>query len=267
MLASFGQKEKWRKIMDSNFGLILGDASCENFPVDGRKLYETLEVGSNYTTWFNRMCEFGFEANKDFETLSFFGKRADGTQMPTATIDHHLTISMAKEICMLQRTEQGREIRRYLISIENKWNDPDAIVYRAMGILQGKVANLQAQNAALAQQAAIDAPKVEYFDKIGDANGTILVRDMAKLLVQSGVRDMGGNRFHARLRMDGYLGKDGMDYNMPTQRSMELGIFMVHETNRIYNGGIATDRTVRVTAKGKQYLYQKYTGNKPTEMQ
>lgn len=84
-----------------------------NFPVTGRELWEKLEIGTAYKDWFPRMCEYGFEEGKDF-----CPKMSESTGGRPA-LNHSMTISMAKELCMLQRTEKGREVRRYLISKEN----------------------------------------------------------------------------------------------------------------------------------------------------
>ncbi len=89
--------------------------------VSGRELHEALEVKDRYTQWFSRMCEYGFTENEDFWTFHENVKRADGTIMPKPLIDHILTIDTAKEICMIQRTEIGRTIRRYFIEIEKKY--------------------------------------------------------------------------------------------------------------------------------------------------
>lgn len=89
--------------------------------VSGRELHKALEVKDRYTQWFTRMCEYGFTENEDFWTFHENVKRADGTIMPKPLIDHLLTIDTAKEICMIQRTEIGRTIRRYFIETEKKY--------------------------------------------------------------------------------------------------------------------------------------------------
>lgn len=84
--------------------------------VDGRELHEFLQVDSNYTTWFNRMCEYGFAEGTDFfpkmEETSAKGGRP--------SINHEMTIDMAKEISMIQRTERGKQARLYFIECEKK---------------------------------------------------------------------------------------------------------------------------------------------------
>ena len=128
--------------------LIKIDTNATDRPtVMGRELHKALEIKSNYTTWFKRMCEYGFTENSDFVTLSNFGKRADGTEMPIPTVDHQLTIDMAKEICMIQRTEVGRKCRQYFLDVEKQWNSPEAIMHRALALADQRVKQLEMERA------------------------------------------------------------------------------------------------------------------------
>lgn len=86
--------------------------------VSGRELHEALEVKDRYTQWFTRMCEYGFVEGEDYFTI--LGNRSDGKAGKPRT-DHQLTIDTAKEICMLQRTETGRTIRKYFIETEKQY--------------------------------------------------------------------------------------------------------------------------------------------------
>lgn len=88
-----------------------------NFPVTGRELHSRLEIETPYHKWFPRMCEYGFDSEKDYRQVS--DKIVQNPLGGRHASDHMLTLNMAKEICMLQRTEKGREVRRYLISKEN----------------------------------------------------------------------------------------------------------------------------------------------------
>ena len=99
--------------------------------VSGRELHTALEIGSEYAKWFERMCEFGFNEGKDYS--SFLTNRSDGLPGKPKT-DHAVTIPMAKEICMLQRTAKGKQCREYFISCEEAWNSPDKIMERALQI-------------------------------------------------------------------------------------------------------------------------------------
>jgi phage anti-repressor protein len=96
--------------------------------ISGRELHTALKVATAYKDWFPRMCEYGFTEGTDFS--SNLSKSTGGR--PSA--DHTLTIAMAKEICMLQRSETGKKFREYFISIEEAWNCPEKIMERALQI-------------------------------------------------------------------------------------------------------------------------------------
>ena len=166
--------------------LIRMDGASE-FPVSGRELHERLGIETPYHKWFPRMCEYGFEDGKDFQEVS--DKIVQNPLGGRPTTDHQLTLSMAKELCMFQRTEQGREVRRYLLRVEEAWNSPDAIMARALTIandrvkeLTGQVLKLEASNSELTVQTQIMRPKAEYFDELVDRNLLTSFRETAKQL-------------------------------------------------------------------------------------
>lgn len=163
--------------------------SSDRPTVLGRELHDMLEVKTPYAKWFSRMCEYGFSENVDYMTVVKNVLRVDGTEMPQTQTDHQLTIPMAKEICMLQRTERGKECRQYFIRIEEEWNSPDAIMQRALQIANSRVEKLRGENLAL--QAAnsdltvknqVMQPKADYFDQMVDRNLLTNFRDTAKQL-------------------------------------------------------------------------------------
>ena len=149
--------------------------------VSGRELWEALGVNSNYTTWFTRMAEYGFTEGEDF--IPILEESTGGRP----SIDHKVTIPMAKELCMLQRTEKGKEIRRYFISVEEQWNSPEAIMARALRIAdmklleaQGKVKVLETTVAVQTQQIAELTPKAGYYDVILSCKDAIAISVIAK---------------------------------------------------------------------------------------
>ena len=86
--------------------------------VMGRELHEVLEIKTQYSKWFDRMCEYGFTENSDFITISQKRLTAQGNE--TTYTDHQLFIDMAKEICMIQRSDIGRKCRQYFIEVEKQ---------------------------------------------------------------------------------------------------------------------------------------------------
>ncbi|NQM01810.1 oxidoreductase [Streptococcus suis] len=214
--------------------------------VSGRQLHEALGVNSRYTTWFERMTEYGFVEGQDF--LPNLGKSTGGRQ----AVDHIIKLDMAKEIAMIQRTDRGKQVRQYFIQIEKDFNSPEKIMARALLLADKKVHQLEAQIEA-------DRPKVLFADAVSASHSSILVGDLAKLISQNGFK-IGANRLFAWLRENGYLIKrKGSDWNMPTQKSMELGLFEIKETTITHaDGHISISKTVKVTGKGQQYFINKF---------
>lgn len=101
-------------------------------------------------------------------------------------------------------------------------------------------------------------PKALFADSVSAAETDILVNDLAKLLKQNGI-DIGGTRLFAWLRENGYLiRRKGTDYNMPTQRSMELELFRIKETTISRSNGTSISKTPKVTGKGQVYFINKF---------
>ena len=101
-------------------------------------------------------------------------------------------------------------------------------------------------------------PKALFADAVAASDGTCLVGELAKMMRQNGVQ-IGQNRLFEKLRQDGYLGKTGSNYNVPTQRAMEMGLFRIKETSITHSDGhITVQRTAKVTGKGQQYFINRF---------
>lgn len=217
--------------------------------VSGRNLHEILEVQSNYTTWFKRMCEYGFDENVDYKAVFQNWKTAQGNE--TQQIDHIIKMDMAKEICMIQRTEKGKQARQYFIQIEKDYNSPEKIMARALQIAQKEISSLKIECASM-------KPKALFADAVSASHTSILIGDLAKLLRQNGI-DIGANRLFDWLREQGFLMKSGSSRNMPTQRSMEQGLFEIKESSYINAEGVTVvTKTTKVTGKGQIYFTNKF---------
>lgn len=216
----------------------------ERITVSARDLHEFLEVETRFNDWFHRMCEYGFAENHDFRFYSKMSNTSGGRPAQDAQI----TIDMAKELCMLQRNEKGKQARQYFIQLEKDWNSPERVMARALQIANKKLQVLEAQ-------AEENRPKVLFADSVATSHTSILIFDLAKILKQNGV-DIGGNRLFEWMRKNGYLvRRKGSDYNMPTQRSMEMSLFEVKETSVSHSDGhISVNKTPKVTGKGQQYF-------------
>ena len=216
--------------------------------VSARDLHDFLEVKTAYKDWFPRMCEYGFTEGEDF--CSFLSESTGGRPAQDAV----LTIDMAKELCMIQRNEKGKQARQYFLQIEKDWNSPEKVMARALQIAGDKLKRLE-------NKVEADAPKVLFADAVSASKTSILVGELAKLLKQNGV-DIGQHRLLRWMRENGYLiRRNGTDFNMPTQKSMDLGLFTVKETAITHSDGTVTvSKTTKVTGKGQQYFIQKFLG-------
>lgn len=144
--------------------------------VSGRELHELLDIKTAYKDWFPRMCEYGFAEGTDF--CSFLSESTGGRP----ATDHQLTIEMAKEICMLQRNDKGKQVRQYFLNLEKAWNTPEMIMSRALKMAENQICKLQSVNSELTVKNQIMQPKAEYFDELVDRNLLTSFRETAKEL-------------------------------------------------------------------------------------
>lgn len=140
--------------------------------------------------------------------------------------------------------------KRGLYAADELLENPDLMI-RAMESLKAE----REKNKRLQTQIEADKPKVLFADSVAASHTSILVGELAKLLKQNGV-DMGQNRLFAWMRDNGYLiRRAGTDYNMPTQRSMDMGLFEIKETSITHaDGHTSVNKTPKVTGKGQQYF-------------
>ena len=150
--------------------------------VMGRELHEALGVETRYNDWFKRMSEYGFTENIDF--YSILSKTSEGGRPST---DHQLTIDMAKEICMIQRSEKGKQFRQYFIEIENQWNTPEAVMARALQMANQKLEEIKNTNKQLETTVAVQTqqiselkPKATYYDVILNCKDLVSATEIAK---------------------------------------------------------------------------------------
>ena len=227
--------------------------------VSGRELHTALNIGTKYADWFKRMCEYGFSEGVDYKAISQKWETAQGNV--TTQTDHLITLDMAKELCMIQRTEIGRRFRQYFIEIEKSWNDPVLVMGRALEAQKQAAARLSETVHQLESKIEQDKPKIIFADAVETSHTSILVGDLAKLLKQNGV-DIGQRRLFDWLRENGYLIKSGTSKNMPTQKAMDLKLFEVKErTIANPDGSVRITKTTKVTGKGQTYFIAKFLGS------
>lgn len=139
-------------------------------------------------------------------------------------------------------------------TIEKVLLDPDTIINIATQLKQERQLRQQAEHQIEEQKQ-----KVLFADAVSASKTSILVGELAKILKQNGI-DIGQNRLFEWLRKNNYLiSRKGTDYNMPTQYSMELGLFEVKETTITHSDGhISVSKTPKITGKGQQYFVNKF---------
>jgi len=161
--------------------LIRINYDSERPTVNGRDLHDALQIKTAYKDWFPRMCEYGFFEGTDF--CSFLSESSGGRP----AVNHQLTIDMAKQLCMIQRTEIGRKFRQYFIQVEEAWNSPEAVMARALQFANQQLALLKHQNMELTDTIAVQnqqilemKPKVSYYDVVLNCKDLISTSAIAK---------------------------------------------------------------------------------------
>ena len=210
--------------------------------VSGRELHEALGIKTAYKDWFPRMCEYGFTENSDFLTVA--QKRATAQGNFTTYNDHMLTIPMAKELCMIQRTDIGRKFRQYFISIEEAWNSPEMVMQRALSIANERVKALQLSVSQLTVDNQIMQPKAEYFDELVDRRLLTNFRDTAEEL------HIGQKEFIQFLLDHKYVYRDRKSKLKAYMPYVEDGLFELKEFTNTKTG--FTDTQTFITPKGKE---------------
>lgn len=149
--------------------------------VMGRDLHEALGIRTAYKDWFPRMCEYGFTEGTDF--CSILSESTGGRP----GMDHQLTIEMAKEICMIQRTEIGKRCREYFLELERHWNSPEAVMARALQFANNQLALVTEQKNRLLETTAVQAqqiaemkPKASYYDVVLACKDLLSITKIAK---------------------------------------------------------------------------------------
>lgn len=208
----------------------------ERITLSARELHSFLELTERFSSWFERMKQYGFVENQDY-----LGRKVFNTLARQELQDYEITLDMAKEIAMLQRNEKGKEARQYFIEVEKQWNSPERIIARGLIESQKMIENLN-------QQLVEMKPKAEFFDAVADSKTAIPMADVAKVL---NYRNFGRNNLFEFLRNKKIL----MNNNQPYQKYVDCGYFRVIEQKYTKpNGDTAINIKTLVYQKGVNYI-------------
>ena len=195
----------------------LFNVNMETETVSARELHEKLKIETPFRKWFPRMCEYGFVEGPDY-TLDKFVHPQNGQE----TADYDVKFDMAKQICMIQRTEEGKKCRQYFIELEKAWNTPEQIMARALKLADRTINSLRIENEMM-------KPKAAFFDAVADSKTAVSMNEVSKVL---DIKGIGRNKLFEILRDKHVLDRR----NIPYQKYVDLGWFRVIEQHYSRNG-------------------------------
>ena len=228
--------------------------------VSARELHKSLEISKRFSAWFETNSQ-GFIKNEDYTSvLTDTEVQNNGGVQIRELQDYSLSVDMAKHICLMSRTEKGKECRQYLIDLEKAWNTPEQVFARALKMADRTIAKLKDTNKSLAEKIEADRPKTIFADAVSASHTSILIGDLAKLICQNGYQ-IGQKRLFQWMRDNGYLMVSGSSRNMPKQKYVEQGLFEIKESNvQNPDGSVRITRTTKVSGKGQLYFVNKFLG-------
>lgn len=211
--------------------------NAENQTVSARDLHDALEATERFSVWIQRYLP-NFIAGEDFTSVSKLTVVNNGAERELE--DYQLTIDTAKHICLMSRTEKGKECRQYLIDLEKAWNTPEQVMARALKLADQTIASLNKTIETM-------KPKVEFFEAVTDSKDAISMADVAKVLNFG----KGRNTLFKILRKEKILMKD----NRPYQEYVDRGLFRVVEQkfDKGY-GEVGINIKTLVFQKGVDYI-------------
>lgn len=221
-------------------------------------MYNVLGVSKRFSVWFSQFQDM-YVQGIDWTVVP------GGTTVPNGgngavrvVDDFNLTTDMAKNVAMMSKTKKSQEVRNYFIAVEKEHKAlmADPRMQMAMGLKSAQMM-LEHKDEIIAEMK----PKAIFADAVAASHTSILIGELAKLIKQNGV-DIGATRLFAWLRENGYLiSRKGSEWNLPTQRSMEMGLFEIKETTIAHTDHTSISKTPKVTGKGQQYFINKFLGN------
>ena len=201
--------------------------------VSARDLHEKLGIEKRFSAWFETNSQ-GFIEGEDFTGVLSGTVVNNGAQIKLQ--DYQLSVDMAKHICLMSRTEKGKECRQYLIDLEKAWNTPEQIMARALRVAEQTISSLNTKVLEM-------KPKADFFDAVADSKTAISMNDVSKVLA---IKGYGRNNLFEFLRNEGILDRN----NVPYQRYVDCGWFRVIEQKYTKNGEQCVTTKTLVYQKG-----------------
>ena len=140
----------------------------DNMTVSARDLHEKVGSTERFSAWFERQLQYGFRENIDYVGCKTFNTLAHQELQ-----DYNCSVEMAKEICIIQKNDKARAVRKYLIALEDAWNTPEQIMARALRIADQTINSLH-------YKITIMEPKADYYDQLCAKGTCSNIRDTAK---------------------------------------------------------------------------------------
>lgn len=212
----------------------------ENQTVSARDLHDALETTERFSVWIQRYIP-NFIEGEDFTIVSKLTVVNNGAKRELE--DYALTIDTAKHICLMSRTEKGKQCRQYLIDIEKAWNTPEQILARALKIADQTITSLNIRIKML-------EPKAEFFDAVAESKDAISMSEVAKVLDLG----IGRNKLFEFLRTERILQHD----NQPYQKYVDAGYFRIIEQKYNVGDEVRINIKTLVYQKGLDFIRKKY---------
>ncbi len=220
-----------------------------------RDLWEFLgKPYTKFTMWFNQYKDYGFIENVDYRELSVKTYTSQGAEHEAT--DYEITIDMAKELAMLQKTEKGKEARQYFIEAEKRYKAQLGMTQQIDSKMLFQIAQALEEKE---KQIALLTPAAEFGNAVSNNQGGILIRDYVKVLENDGIR-IGQDKLFSWLHFNGYLyrTKGRKPQWMAYKQYVEQGLFRVKETPiSSPKSGDWISYTIRITGKGQRFFYEK----------
>lgn len=238
--------------------LIKINYETEQPTVSARDLHEGLEIGTRFNDWFPRMAEYGFSEGKDFYSKT--SKTSDAGGRPS--VDYEISVDMAKQICMIQRSEKGKQYRQYFLDLEKAWNTPEQVMARALKMAGKTIDSLKDRckflgGQVVEQQKLIEemTPKANYVDHILESKSLVATTQIAKDYGMSAVRF---NRILNDMKIQYKVNKQWVLYS----KYQNCG-YVHSKTIDITRSNGDPDVTMQTqwTQKGRLFLYEELKKN------